>query len=107
MLGLKHGVNYLVGYRTGWKLEFEAESSRIKTALGKLAKSVEHYGLTSVAGASAVAPVRRRSPVGQSGLGLQESPSPAPVPRRFRGEAPLLRGRRHRQAGLQGAENGR
>ncbi|WP_052951820.1 GrpB family protein [Devosia soli] len=50
MLGLKHGVNYLVDYQTCWKLEFEAESRRIKAALGKLAKGVEHYGSTAVEG---------------------------------------------------------
>ena len=50
MLGLKHGVNYLVDYHPGWKREFEAESRRIKTALGSLAKGVEHYGSTSVEG---------------------------------------------------------
>lgn len=53
MLGLKHGVNYLVDYQPAWKLEFETESGRIKTALGILAKGVEHYGSTSVEGMKA------------------------------------------------------
>lgn len=50
MLGLKHGINYLVDYQPGWTLEFEAESDRIKAALGPLAKGVEHYGSTAVEG---------------------------------------------------------
>lgn len=53
MLGLKHGVNYLVDYQPAWKLEFETERDRIETALGMLAKGVEHYGSTSVEGMKA------------------------------------------------------
>lgn len=50
MLGLKHGLNRLVDYQPGWKLEFDAESERLRTALGAIAKGIEHYGSTSVEG---------------------------------------------------------
>lgn len=50
MLGLKHGINYLVDFQPGWKLEFEAERDRIQAALGPLARGVEHYGSTAIEG---------------------------------------------------------
>src|SRR5215470_2955941 len=50
MLGLKHGVNRIVGYDPEWPLVFEAERARIHTVLGELARGIEHYGSTAVAG---------------------------------------------------------
>jgi len=50
MLGLKHGVNRLVDYDPQWPLAFEAERARIQRALGDVARGIEHYGSTAVAG---------------------------------------------------------
>lgn len=50
MLGLKHGINLLVDYDPDWPLAFEAERVRIHSALGDIARGIEHYGSTSVAG---------------------------------------------------------
>jgi len=50
MLGLKHGVNRLVGYDPEWPLAFEAERTRIHRVLGNVARGIEHYGSTAVAG---------------------------------------------------------
>ena len=50
MLGLKHGVNRLVDYDPEWPVAFEAERVRIHRVLGELARGIEHYGSTSVAG---------------------------------------------------------
>src|SRR5215471_18734194 len=49
-LGLKHGVNRLVDYDPQWPSAFAEEQVRLKKALGPLAKSIEHYGSTSVPG---------------------------------------------------------
>ena len=50
MLGLKHGVNRLVDYDPQWPLAFETERARIHAALGDVARGIEHYGSTAVAG---------------------------------------------------------
>jgi GrpB-like predicted nucleotidyltransferase (UPF0157 family) len=50
MLGLKHGVNRLVDYDPKWPLAFEAERARIHRVLGDVARGIEHYGSTAVAG---------------------------------------------------------
>ncbi|MFC0406785.1 GrpB family protein [Roseomonas elaeocarpi] len=50
MLGLKHNINCLVDYDPAWPTEFARERKRIADALGGLAKGIEHYGSTSVAG---------------------------------------------------------
>jgi GrpB-like predicted nucleotidyltransferase (UPF0157 family) len=50
MLGLKHGVNHLVDYDPEWPVAFEAERPRIHTAVGEVARGIEHYGSTAVAG---------------------------------------------------------
>ena len=50
MLGLKHNVNRLVEYDPAWPAEFDRERGRIADALGSLAKGIEHYGSTAVAG---------------------------------------------------------
>ena len=50
MLGLKHGVNRLVDYDPKWPLAFETERARIHAALGDVARGIEHYGSTAVAG---------------------------------------------------------
>jgi GrpB-like predicted nucleotidyltransferase (UPF0157 family) len=50
MLGLKHNVNILVDYDPEWALYFAKESARISVALVDLAKGIEHYGSTAVAG---------------------------------------------------------
>ncbi|HEY4202113.1 MAG TPA: GrpB family protein [Devosiaceae bacterium] len=70
MLELKHGLNYLIEYQPDWAEAFRIEAERIRRALGPLAKGVEHYGSTSVAG-------MRAKPildilVGVSPLGLWE-----------------------------------
>ena len=50
MLGLKHGVNFLVDYDPDWPVAFELEKARIHSALGNIARGVEHYGSTAVKG---------------------------------------------------------
>ena len=50
MLGLKHGVNRLVDYDPQWPLAFEAERVRIHRVLAEIARGIEHYGSTAVAG---------------------------------------------------------
>jgi len=50
MLGLKHNVNILVDYDPEWPAEYARERGRIVSALGNLAKEVEHYGSTAVRG---------------------------------------------------------
>lgn len=50
MLGLKHGVNRLVNYDPRWPLAFEAERAQIHRVLGGVARGIEHYGSTAVAG---------------------------------------------------------
>ena len=50
MLGLKHGMNLLVDYDPAWPAAFEAERARIQSALGDIARGIEHYGSTSVEG---------------------------------------------------------
>src|SRR5262245_38777778 len=50
MLGLEHGMNLLVDYDPQWPVEFEEERERIRSALGDLARGIEHYGSTSVEG---------------------------------------------------------
>jgi GrpB-like predicted nucleotidyltransferase (UPF0157 family) len=50
MLGLKHGVNQLADYDAGWPVAFEAERIRIHTAVGEVARGIEHYGSTAVVG---------------------------------------------------------
>jgi len=50
MLGLKLNVNYLVDHDPLWAAEFAAERDRLRSALGPLAKGIEHQGSTSVAG---------------------------------------------------------
>jgi GrpB-like predicted nucleotidyltransferase (UPF0157 family) len=47
---LKHGINRLVDYDPQWPAAFAEEKSRLKKALGPLAKAIEHYGSTSVPG---------------------------------------------------------
>lgn len=50
MLGLKHGMNRLVDYDPQWPAAFEQERQRIHSALGGVARGIEHYGSTSVEG---------------------------------------------------------
>jgi len=50
MLGLKHGINLLVDYDPEWPFAFEEERRRIHSALGDIARGIEHYGSTSVEG---------------------------------------------------------
>jgi GrpB-like predicted nucleotidyltransferase (UPF0157 family) len=50
MLGLKHGINYLVDYDPDWPVAFEEESARILSAVGDAAHGIEHYGSTAVEG---------------------------------------------------------
>jgi GrpB-like predicted nucleotidyltransferase (UPF0157 family) len=50
MLGVKHGVNHLVDYDPEWPVFFDAERIRIHTAVGEVARGIEHYGSTAVAG---------------------------------------------------------
>lgn len=50
MLGLKHGINYLVDYDPGWLIAFEEERARIHFAVGDVARGIEHYGSTAVEG---------------------------------------------------------
>jgi len=50
MLGLKHGINYLVDYDPDWPAAFEEERARIHSVLGDVARSIEHYGSTAVEG---------------------------------------------------------
>lgn len=50
-LGLKHGVNLLVGYDAAWEQEFRDEKLRIDRALPSgIAKDIQHYGSTAVPG---------------------------------------------------------
>jgi GrpB-like predicted nucleotidyltransferase (UPF0157 family) len=46
----KHNVNLLVDYDARWQLLLLDEQRRIAAALGDLAKGIEHYGSTAVAG---------------------------------------------------------
>jgi GrpB-like predicted nucleotidyltransferase (UPF0157 family) len=50
MLGLRHGLNFLVDYDPLWELAFLEERRRIAGALGAVAKGIEHYGSTAVPG---------------------------------------------------------
>jgi GrpB-like predicted nucleotidyltransferase (UPF0157 family) len=50
MLGLRKDTNYLVDHDPRWAGAFEDERTRIATALGDLAKGVEHCGSTAVPG---------------------------------------------------------
>ncbi|HUK33472.1 MAG TPA: GrpB family protein [Vicinamibacterales bacterium] len=50
MLGLKHGLNVLADYDPGWPIAFEQERQRIRSAVGDIARGVEHYGSTAVEG---------------------------------------------------------
>jgi GrpB-like predicted nucleotidyltransferase (UPF0157 family) len=50
MLGLRHGINLLVDYDPEWPIAFEEERQRIHSALGDVARGIEHYGSTSVEG---------------------------------------------------------
>jgi GrpB-like predicted nucleotidyltransferase (UPF0157 family) len=53
MLGLKHGINLLVDYDPEWPIAFEEEKARIYSALGDVARGIEHYGSTAVEGLKA------------------------------------------------------
>jgi len=53
MLGLKHNANVLVEYDPGWEAAFTEERARLATALGPVARGIEHYGSTSVRGMAA------------------------------------------------------
>jgi len=48
MLGLKHGINALVDHDPEWSRAFMEERARIHTAIGTVARGVEHYGSTAV-----------------------------------------------------------
>jgi len=50
MIGLKHDTNLLVEYDPLWPSLFEEEKKRLQHALGDIARSIEHYGSTSVPG---------------------------------------------------------
>ncbi|MCT7377759.1 GrpB family protein [Chelativorans salis] len=50
MLGLKHNTNILVDYDPGWETEFAGERDRLASALGSVARGIEHYGSTAVRG---------------------------------------------------------
>jgi GrpB-like predicted nucleotidyltransferase (UPF0157 family) len=50
MLGLKHGTNFLVDYDPDWPAAFDEESLRIHSAVGNMARGIEHYGSTAVIG---------------------------------------------------------
>lgn len=50
MLGLKHGINYLVDYDPDWPVAFEEERARIHSAAGEVVRGIEHYGSTAVEG---------------------------------------------------------
>ena len=50
MLGLKHGVNFLVDYDPLWQSAFLEEKERIAGALGTVARDIEHYGSTQFQG---------------------------------------------------------
>jgi GrpB-like predicted nucleotidyltransferase (UPF0157 family) len=50
MLGLKHGANQLADYDPEWPAAFESEKKRIQSALGSVARGIEHYGSTAVTG---------------------------------------------------------
>jgi GrpB-like predicted nucleotidyltransferase (UPF0157 family) len=50
MLGLEHGLNRLADYDPAWPAEFEQERARIRSAVGDIARGIEHYGSTAVVG---------------------------------------------------------
>ncbi len=50
MLGLRHGLNLLVDYDPGWASAFQEERIRLFSAVGDVARGIEHYGSTAVAG---------------------------------------------------------
>jgi GrpB-like predicted nucleotidyltransferase (UPF0157 family) len=50
VLGLKHGLNRLVDHDPEWATAFEEERTRIRSAVGDVARGIEHYGSTAVAG---------------------------------------------------------
>jgi GrpB-like predicted nucleotidyltransferase (UPF0157 family) len=50
MPGLKHGINVLVDSDPDWAAAFEAESARILSVVGAVARGIEHYGSTAVEG---------------------------------------------------------
>jgi GrpB-like predicted nucleotidyltransferase (UPF0157 family) len=50
ILGLNKSLNILVDYQPGWPDAFEDERKRIASALGELARGIEHYGSTAVPG---------------------------------------------------------
>jgi GrpB-like predicted nucleotidyltransferase (UPF0157 family) len=47
-LGLEQGVNRLVDYNPLWPRAFAEEAARIRSAIGPLARAIEHYGSTAV-----------------------------------------------------------
>ena len=49
-MGLRADRNVLADYDPLWPAAFEEEKARLAEALGPLAKSIEHYGSTSVPG---------------------------------------------------------
>jgi GrpB-like predicted nucleotidyltransferase (UPF0157 family) len=53
MLGLKHNTNLLVDYDPSWEAAFAEEQARLASALGAVARGIEHYGSTSVRGMKA------------------------------------------------------
>lgn len=50
MLGLKKNLNLLVDYDSQWEVAFIEELWRLASALGDIARSIEHYGSTAVPG---------------------------------------------------------
>ena len=50
MLGLKHGINFLVDYDPEWPIAFEDERARLHSAVGDVSCGIEHYGSTAVEG---------------------------------------------------------
>lgn len=50
ILGLKHGINLLVDYDPAWPAAFAEERLRILSAVGSVARGIEHCGSTAVVG---------------------------------------------------------
>jgi len=50
MLGLKKNLNLLVDYDPLWEVAFIEERERLASALGSIAKCIEHYGSTAIPG---------------------------------------------------------
>jgi GrpB-like predicted nucleotidyltransferase (UPF0157 family) len=53
MIGLKRGTVQLVAYQPAWRMRFEEEAQRLRSALGARILHIEHVGSTAIEGMDA------------------------------------------------------